>query len=144
MIITHTAHGQPLCIAQSASTEPYQAQPAGTHETVSRTLHIQAAKVVAAHAASIGDALLGVPLLCSAGARAPAGPCGGCSRVGPLQRLHVTAPPASCRRQAYPPWTPALSFAPAVPLLKGGRFSLKRKQLTVGPTLVVRCMPQGS
>jgi hypothetical protein len=47
------------------------AQPAGTHETVSRTLHIQAAKVTAAHAASIGDALLGVPLLCSAGAPSP-------------------------------------------------------------------------
>lgn len=40
----------------------------GNHEMVSRTLHIQAAKVVAAHAASVGDALLGVPLLCSAGA----------------------------------------------------------------------------
>lgn len=40
---------------------------AGNHEMVSRTLHIQAAKVVAAHAASVGDALLGVPLLCSAG-----------------------------------------------------------------------------
>ena len=39
----------------------------GNHEMVSRTLHIQAAKVVAAHAASVGDALLGVPLLCSAG-----------------------------------------------------------------------------
>jgi hypothetical protein len=39
-------------------------------EQVSRTLHIQAAKVVTAHAASIGDALLGVPLLCSAGVRA--------------------------------------------------------------------------
>ena len=54
--------------AQAASTEPYVAVPAGGHETVSRTLHIQAAKVTAAHAASIGDALLGVPLLCSAGA----------------------------------------------------------------------------
>ncbi len=36
-------------------------------DAVSRTLHIQAAKVVAAHAASVGDNLLGVPLLCSAG-----------------------------------------------------------------------------
>lgn len=36
-------------------------------ESVSKTLHIQAAKVVAAHAASVGDNLLGVPLLCSAG-----------------------------------------------------------------------------
>ena len=55
-------------VVQAASTEPYVAVPAGGHETVSRTLHIQAAKVTAAHAASIGDALLGVPLLCSAGA----------------------------------------------------------------------------
>jgi len=37
-------------------------------EPVSRTLHIQVAKVVTAHAASVGDTLLGVPLLCSAGA----------------------------------------------------------------------------
>ena len=36
-------------------------------DSVSKTLHIQAAKVVAAHAASVGDSLLGVPLLCSAG-----------------------------------------------------------------------------
>ena len=36
-------------------------------EGISRTLHIQAAKVVTAHAASVGDTLLGVPLLCSAG-----------------------------------------------------------------------------
>lgn len=53
--------------AQAASSQPHVAVAAGNHETVSRTLHIQAAKVVAAHAASIGDALLGVPLLCSAG-----------------------------------------------------------------------------
>ncbi|BDA45713.1 probable WD repeat-containing protein 11 at C-terminar half [Coccomyxa sp. Obi] len=51
----------------AASSQPHVAVAAGNHETVSRTLHIQAAKVVAAHAASIGDALLGVPLLCSAG-----------------------------------------------------------------------------
>lgn len=58
-----------LCAAltQAASSQPHVAVAAGNHETVSRTLHIQAAKVVAAHAASIGDALLGVPLLCSAG-----------------------------------------------------------------------------
>lgn len=52
---------------QAASSEPYVEVGTGKHETVSRTLHIQAAKVVAAHAASVGDALLGVPLLCSAG-----------------------------------------------------------------------------
>ena len=40
----------------------------GVPEPVSRTLHIQVAKVVTAHAASVGDSLLGVPLLCSAGA----------------------------------------------------------------------------
>ena len=52
---------------QAASSEPYVEVKTGNHEMVSRTLHIQAAKVVAAHAASVGDALLGVPLLCSAG-----------------------------------------------------------------------------
>ena len=57
--------------AQAASAEAPEAVPAGAHEQVSRTLHIQAAKVVAANAATIGDALLAVPLLCSAGA-APA------------------------------------------------------------------------
>ncbi|KAK9845313.1 hypothetical protein WJX81_003317 [Elliptochloris bilobata] len=51
----------------AASAEAPEAVKAGEHEQVSRTLHIQAAKVVAAHAASIGDALLAVPLLCSAG-----------------------------------------------------------------------------
>ncbi len=54
--------------AQAASAEAPEAVPAGAHEQVSRTLHIQAAKVVAANAATIGDALLAVPLLCSAGA----------------------------------------------------------------------------
>ena len=53
---------------QAASAEAPEAVPAGGHQQVSRTLHIQAAKVVAAHAATIGDALLAVPLLCSAGA----------------------------------------------------------------------------
>ena len=56
-------------VGQAASTEADQAQQQeGAAETVSRTLHIQAAKVVTAHAASIGDPLLGIPLLCSAGA----------------------------------------------------------------------------
>ena len=54
--------------AQAASAEAPEAVPAGGHQQVSRTLHIQATKVVAAHAATIGDALLAVPLLCSAGA----------------------------------------------------------------------------
>lgn len=59
---------------QAAGTEAdqgsqqQQQQQTTAGETVSRTLHIQAAKVVTAHAASVGDALLGVPLLCSAGA----------------------------------------------------------------------------
>lgn len=34
----------------------------------SSSLHLQVAKVVSAHAASVADSLLGVPLLCSAGA----------------------------------------------------------------------------
>ena len=38
-------------------------------ETASRTLLVQAAKVVTANAASVGDTLLGVPLLCAAGAQ---------------------------------------------------------------------------
>jgi hypothetical protein len=52
---------------QAASTEAFQVSTPGVPEPVSRTLHIQVAKVVTAHAASVGDSLLGVPLLCSAG-----------------------------------------------------------------------------
>lgn len=52
---------------QAASTEAFQPSTPGVPEPVSRTLHIQVAKVVTAHAASVGDMLLGVPLLCSAG-----------------------------------------------------------------------------
>ncbi|KAK9829709.1 hypothetical protein WJX72_007460 [[Myrmecia] bisecta] len=52
----------------AASPERYNGPAAaGGAEAVSRTLHIQAAKVVTAHAATVGDNLLGVPLLCSAG-----------------------------------------------------------------------------
>lgn len=66
------ADEQLRAIVQAASTEADQGQaqpgpPMPVPETVSRTLHIQAAKVVTAHAASVGDPLLGVPLLCSAG-----------------------------------------------------------------------------
>ena len=43
---------------QAASSEPYVEVSAGNHEMVSQTLHIKAAKVVAAHAASVGSALL--------------------------------------------------------------------------------------
>jgi hypothetical protein len=42
---------------------------AAAAETASRTLLVQAAKVVTANAASVGDTLLGVPLLCAAGAQ---------------------------------------------------------------------------
>lgn len=53
--------------AQVASAEPLPA-PQDAAESVSGSLHIQVAKVIAAHAASVGDTLVGVPLLCSAGA----------------------------------------------------------------------------
>ena len=56
---------------QAASTEAFQPSTPGVPEPVSRTLHIQVAKVVTAHAASVGDTLLGVPLLCSAGKPPP-------------------------------------------------------------------------
>ena len=53
---------------QAATNEQYTSGSGSlSAEAVSKTLHIQAAKVVAAHAASVGDHLLGVPLLCSAG-----------------------------------------------------------------------------
>ena len=54
-------------LSQAASTEAFHPSTPGVPEPVSRTLHIQVAKVVTAHAASVGDMLLGVPLLCSAG-----------------------------------------------------------------------------
>lgn len=54
---------------QAATSEQHSSGSSGglAADSVSKTLHIQAAKVVAAHAASVGDNLLGVPLLCSAG-----------------------------------------------------------------------------
>lgn len=53
---------------QAATNEQYTSGSSTlSADAVSKTLHIQAAKVVAAHAASVGDNLLGVPLLCSAG-----------------------------------------------------------------------------
>lgn len=53
---------------QAATNEQHTAGSGSlAADSVSKTLHIQAAKVVAAHAASVGDNLLGVPLLCSAG-----------------------------------------------------------------------------
>lgn len=70
LLLTTTGQTEPqaalLVALQSASSG---SQPAATPaaESVSRTLQIQAAKVVAAHAASVGDILIGVPLLCSAG-----------------------------------------------------------------------------
>ena len=39
-------------------------------ESAARTLFVQAAKVITANAAAVGDTLLGVPLLCSTGAEA--------------------------------------------------------------------------
>ncbi|KAK9863395.1 hypothetical protein WJX84_011255 [Apatococcus fuscideae] len=74
-----------LCtLALAASTTALQqvqhsagAQPATTEAMTdaaaqARSLHIQAAKVVTAHAASVGDNLLGVPLLAAAGLPAEA------------------------------------------------------------------------
>lgn len=55
-------------IIQAATNEQHSLRSGSlVADSVSKTLHIQAAKVVAAHAASVGDNLLGVPLLCSAG-----------------------------------------------------------------------------
>ena len=54
-------------VLQAVSTESQGPCNGPTSDAVSRTLHVQAAKVVAAHAASMGDSLLGVPLMCSAG-----------------------------------------------------------------------------
>lgn len=56
-------HRDSLCaIALAASHEAKDNKaPANS------SLHLQVAKVVSAHAASVSDSLLGVPLLCSAG-----------------------------------------------------------------------------
>ena len=65
-----TAQGAVLHFAgvlQAVSAETQGPNDGPPSDAVSRTLHVQAAKVVAAHAASMGDSLLGVPLMCSAG-----------------------------------------------------------------------------
>lgn len=53
---------------QAASPEMGQTGGAAANEPASRSLHVQVAKVITANAAAAGDTLLGVPLLCSAGA----------------------------------------------------------------------------
>ena len=61
-----------LALAAAAVTgEPTPSGAPAATESASRTLLVQAAKVVTANAASVGDTLLGVPLLCAAGAQAP-------------------------------------------------------------------------
>eukprot|EP00878_Enallax_costatus_P014287 GHUV01014945.1.p1 GENE.GHUV01014945.1~~GHUV01014945.1.p1 ORF type:complete len:500 (+),score=179.13 GHUV01014945.1:122-1621(+) len=63
-----------VCALALAASASLQAQSTGSNTSMqaSATLHLQAAKVVSAHAASIGDNLLGVPLNCSAGLNADA------------------------------------------------------------------------
>jgi hypothetical protein len=56
-------------------------------ETVARTLFVQAAKVITANAASVGDTLLGVPLLCCTGKR----PHGATARGGGRGGMHAGA-----------------------------------------------------
>ena len=61
---------------QAATSEQHSSRSGSlSADSVSKTLHIQAAKVVAAHAGSVGDTLLGVPLLCSAGQARLCGHC---------------------------------------------------------------------
>ncbi len=61
-----------LALAAAAVTgEPAAPGAPAAAESASRTLLVQAAKVVTANAASVGDTLLGVPLLCAAGAQRP-------------------------------------------------------------------------
>jgi len=55
-------------VLASAASMRYQ----GSAPSRAASLHLQAAKVVSAHAASIGDLLLGVPLSCAAGLNADA------------------------------------------------------------------------
>lgn len=57
--------------AQASSKVPARGAGGTLVDGGARSLHIQAAKVVTAHAASVGDVLLGVPLLVSAGAILP-------------------------------------------------------------------------
>ena len=57
-----------LALAAAAVTgDPTPPGAPAAAESASRTLLVQAAKVVTANAASVGDTLLGVPLLCAAG-----------------------------------------------------------------------------
>ena len=56
----------------TAGSAPPVTEPGVDAAAQARSLHIQAAKVVTAHAASVGDNLLGVPLLAAAGLPAEA------------------------------------------------------------------------
>ncbi|KAI3424707.1 hypothetical protein D9Q98_008096 [Chlorella vulgaris] len=62
----------PSAQAGSSAADPWAASaPAGAaaaaEDSAARTLFVQAAKVITANAAAVGDTLLGVPLLCSTG-----------------------------------------------------------------------------
>lgn len=74
-------------------------------EAAARSLFVQAAKVITANAASVGDTLLGVPLLCSTGA----GPEGGARWLLLLCRAAATCPsPGSlCKATAVPALEPS-------------------------------------
>ena len=56
----------------SSGVQPAANEAISDAAAQARSLHIQAAKVVTAHAASVGDNLLGVPLLAAAGLPAEA------------------------------------------------------------------------
>lgn len=57
---------------QAVQAVPSQAVLQQAEDSTARTLFVQAAKVITANAASVGDTLLGVPLLCSTGQHADA------------------------------------------------------------------------
>jgi hypothetical protein len=66
------AASAPPAQAASSAADPWAAAaPAGAaaaaEDSAARTLFVQAAKVITANAAAVGDTLLGVPLLCSTG-----------------------------------------------------------------------------
>lgn len=54
--------------AAGASASVAAAAASAAEDAAARSLFVQAAKVITANAASVGDTLLGVPLLCSTGA----------------------------------------------------------------------------
>jgi hypothetical protein len=67
LLLTTTGSGGAAPGSQAGAQPAASAPAGGAEDSAARSLFVQAAKVITANAAAVGDTLLGVPLLCSTG-----------------------------------------------------------------------------